>query len=706
MIASISFFLSQWPLFWALLALFFFALGLWWAYLTWCKDYVDRIAAAKLQFERLQQAHSNTSAGDSATSTTAEQQSHITKRSAATVAAADSKGISAESHLNSRNESNRESPNVVEWDGLPGIDSKLASELKSMGIKSPDQLAAMNSADRNAFQQELQAKGLQWDWNWLSGWKGIATGATAATALTQLPSLLLPKTNAPAVKWAGLPGINDGVAKDLENLGIRNPEQLNALSSADREKLETHFRTKGLDWDWNWVKGWTTATGSVSAGSAPTKKHNSSVKAPPPPVVVPRSDAPNTNWKKLNGVDERLANAFQASGIKNVDQLEKMGPDERKKLELQLASQGINWDWTWMKNWIGDAVERPRIKPQFDTSSSALRAKTIRQTTQSTRAASGSDATSSGSTASSTGSFSGQQAAAVTGLTALAASLSIPRLRGPKTEWHRIHGADDRLIAAFDKLGIHSFEQIENMHPADRNKLAAGLAANGINWDWTWMRNWRADASPRVFTAPQFATTSATRVRRPATNADVATPSNKNTSIKRASNEKAAAKAGWALLPGIDPAVAAELNASGFRSVEELENLPYEQRRAWESQLRNKNIRWDWSWILKWKNAFPAVAQAMDANSKTKKFVSDAPPPAGLLSAPINGQADDLKRVKGIGPVFEETLNQRGVYHFHQLAAFTRSDVEWMASQIDCFPDRIDRDNWIEQAKQLARGAS
>ena len=75
--------------------------------------------------------------------------------------------------------------------------------------------------------------------------------------------------------------------------------------------------------------------------------------------------------------------------------------------------------------------------------------------------------------------------------------------------------------------------------------------------------------------------------------------------------------------------------------------------------------------------------------------------PANLLDAPRGGQADDLKKLSGVGPKLETLLNENGVYHFDQMAAWTDDEVEWMDAQLS-FKGRIARENWIEQAKDLA----
>jgi len=73
-----------------------------------------------------------------------------------------------------------------------------------------------------------------------------------------------------------------------------------------------------------------------------------------------------------------------------------------------------------------------------------------------------------------------------------------------------------------------------------------------------------------------------------------------------------------------------------------------------------------------------------------------------LLSGPREGrEADDLKRISGVGPQLEGVLNELGFYHFDQIAAWTPEQVAWVDNRLK-FKGRILRDNWIEQAKALA----
>ncbi|MGL4325001.1 MAG: hypothetical protein ACRCTD_13260 [Beijerinckiaceae bacterium] len=78
--------------------------------------------------------------------------------------------------------------------------------------------------------------------------------------------------------------------------------------------------------------------------------------------------------------------------------------------------------------------------------------------------------------------------------------------------------------------------------------------------------------------------------------------------------------------------------------------------------------------------------------------------PLGLVS-PRGGQADDLKLIRGIGKQNEGRLHALGIWHFDQIAAWTRENVEWVGSYL-AFPGRIDREDWLTQAKQLAAGVT
>jgi len=66
-------------------------------------------------------------------------------------------------------------------------------------------------------------------------------------------------------------------------------------------------------------------------------------------------------------------------------------------------------------------------------------------------------------------------------------------------------------------------------------------------------------------------------------------------------------------------------------------------------------------------------------------------------------QVDDLKQISGVGPALETKLHGFGIYTFAQIA-------DWSPANISAFDDllsfkgRIERDDWLKQAKELAKG--
>jgi predicted flap endonuclease-1-like 5' DNA nuclease len=71
---------------------------------------------------------------------------------------------------------------------------------------------------------------------------------------------------------------------------------------------------------------------------------------------------------------------------------------------------------------------------------------------------------------------------------------------------------------------------------------------------------------------------------------------------------------------------------------------------------------------------------------------------------PVRGPGlDDLKRIRGIGVMIERKLNGLGVASYEQIANWTMADIERVSRVLD-FKGRIERENWVEQARILASG--
>lgn len=65
---------------------------------------------------------------------------------------------------------------------------------------------------------------------------------------------------------------------------------------------------------------------------------------------------------------------------------------------------------------------------------------------------------------------------------------------------------------------------------------------------------------------------------------------------------------------------------------------------------------------------------------------------------------DDLKKISGVGPVYEEKLNSLGIYTFEQVSKLTPESIQAIEELTKYFPGRIERDDWMSQAKKLMEG--
>ena len=95
----------------------------------------------------------------------------------------------------------------------------------------------------------------------------------------------------------------------------------------------------------------------------------------------------------------------------------------------------------------------------------------------------------------------------------------------------------------------------------------------------------------------------------------------------------------------------------------------------------------------------PAVKQAEEAKKAAPKKAK------AKKAAPAAEGADDLKKLKGVGPKIEEKLHAAGVTSFAQIAVWGDEDVAKM-DELLAFKGRIVRDGWVEQAKTLAEGGT
>jgi len=112
-----------------------------------------------------------------------------------------------------------------------------------------------------------------------------------------------------------------------------------------------------------------------------------------------------------------------------------------------------------------------------------------------------------------------------------------------------------------------------------------------------------------------------------------------------------------------------------------------------ETDIENVNTHLNFPGRIERDEWIPQAQDLMKGGEGRKLKYLDGP----------DGEKDDLKLISGVGPVLENKLNELGIYHFRQIAKFEAKDID-LVNDAMAFPGRIERDEWIAQAANLADG--
>ncbi|BDC49380.1 hypothetical protein F183_A16960 [Bryobacterales bacterium F-183] len=119
-----------------------------------------------------------------------------------------------------------------------------------------------------------------------------------------------------------------------------------------------------------------------------------------------------------------------------------------------------------------------------------------------------------------------------------------------------------------------------------------------------------------------------------------------------------------------------EKDAALARLLAQVEDLQSEKRRADTAQAELDKLR--------------AMIEQMPGMTLVE------PPP--LIAPDPAAGPDDLKTIKGIGPVLEKKLNSMGVSQYRQIARWTEAHINYYQAMLPEFKNRIARDRWVESA--------
>ena len=100
------------------------------------------------------------------------------------------------------------------------------------------------------------------------------------------------------------------------------------------------------------------------------------------------------------------------------------------------------------------------------------------------------------------------------------------------------------------------------------------------------------------------------------------------------------------------------------------------------------------------KAAAPKKTEAKPKAEPKKAAAKKAVPKKA--AAKTDGK-DDLTKISGVGPVIVGKLEALGITTFQQVADFTADDIERIDGELN-FKGRIERDEWVKQAKEFLQG--
>jgi predicted flap endonuclease-1-like 5' DNA nuclease len=288
----------------------------------------------------------------------------------------------------------------------------------------------------------------------------------------------------------------------------------------------------------------------------------------------------------------------------------------------------------------------------------------------------------------------------------------------PSEDLKRIRGIDGALEERLNALDVRRFSDIASWSAGDVTRVSQTLGLLGRIEQENWIeqaqilaRGSDTDYSRRQRVA---ATTSAVGMAAAAASA-----------VASATAQKSAGPDRFTRIIGIDAATEKALYGLGFTRYSEIAKWTSVDVERVESAIgRPGRVGLD-NWIEQARvlaryageATEPRPVRLADAirENKTQKAPEPVSRPdmAGLRSVKSQalrgdgsapgGRIDDLKRVRGIGVLIEKRLNALGITSYEQIANWTKADIDSVSSQLD-FKGRIERENWIEQARILASG--
>ena len=117
-----------------------------------------------------------------------------------------------------------------------------------------------------------------------------------------------------------------------------------------------------------------------------------------------------------------------------------------------------------------------------------------------------------------------------------------------------------------------------------------------------------------------------------------------------------------------------------------------------EKDIRIASLQSEIQAEVEWRKLEIARLEALLGQSRQ---VAKAPAKPGVKRVRAEKKPDDLELIWGIGPVLRKRLNALGISYFRQIAKWNEKDVQRFQDELKTVPDRIQREEWGEQASRM-----
>ena len=141
----------------------------------------------------------------------------------------------------------------------------------------------------------------------------------------------------------------------------------------------------------------------------------------------------------------------------------------------------------------------------------------------------------------------------------------------------------------------------------------------------------------------------------------------------------------------------------GYQTIQQLENQlkvetgVYQQRiEELETRLRDVQLQQP----APHSRQATGFANGQHRLNGARATAETAPAVTPQLSQPVS-EKDDLTQIHGIGPKIRDILYDMQITTFDQIAQFTKQDIQRVGQRLGKFSGRVERDQWIAQAKRL-----